>query len=112
MAAHNHERFVGRAVQSVLDQTFSDLELVITDGASTDDTAGLPSGGGARGLHLCRIWHHRPMTQMPSSLASSMVWGLSMMIVLPASTTRYLPPPAARSRMVSGPTQGTSKRMS
>jgi glycosyltransferase involved in cell wall biosynthesis len=39
MAAYNHERFVGRAVQSVLDQTFSDLELVITDDASTDGTA-------------------------------------------------------------------------
>jgi glycosyltransferase involved in cell wall biosynthesis len=39
MASYNHERFVGKAVQSVLDQSLSDLELVITDDASTDGTA-------------------------------------------------------------------------
>lgn len=39
MASYNHEQFVGRAIQSVLDQTFHDLELVITDDASPDETA-------------------------------------------------------------------------
>jgi glycosyltransferase involved in cell wall biosynthesis len=38
MAAYNHERYAGQAVQSVLDQTFEDWELVITDDASTDRT--------------------------------------------------------------------------
>jgi glycosyltransferase involved in cell wall biosynthesis len=39
MAAYNHERYVGQAVQSVLDQTYRDFELVIADDASTDHTA-------------------------------------------------------------------------
>lgn len=38
MASYNHERFVGQAIQSVLDQTFSDFELIITDDASPDKT--------------------------------------------------------------------------
>jgi glycosyltransferase involved in cell wall biosynthesis len=38
MAAYNHEKYVGQAVQSVLDQTYRDFELVITDDASTDRT--------------------------------------------------------------------------
>ena len=38
MAAYNHERYVGTAIQSVLDQTFQDWELIITDDASTDRT--------------------------------------------------------------------------
>lgn len=39
MAAYNHEKYVGQAVQSVLDQTCQDFELVIADDASTDHTA-------------------------------------------------------------------------
>jgi glycosyltransferase involved in cell wall biosynthesis len=39
MASYNHEEYVGRAVQSVLDQTLTDWELVITDDGSRDGTA-------------------------------------------------------------------------
>lgn len=35
---HNGERFVGQAIDSVLEQTFEDYELVICDDASTDAT--------------------------------------------------------------------------
>ncbi len=38
MASYNHQEYVGRAVQSVLDQTLTDFELVITDDASADGT--------------------------------------------------------------------------
>lgn len=36
--AYNHEKYVAQTVQSVLDQTFSDFELIITDDGSTDRT--------------------------------------------------------------------------
>lgn len=39
MPAYNHERFVGAAVDSVLGQSFGDLELVVIDDGSTDATA-------------------------------------------------------------------------
>ena len=39
MASYNHEKYVGQAVRSVLDQTYQDFELVITDDCSTDHTA-------------------------------------------------------------------------
>ena len=39
MAAYNHEKYVGQAIQSVLDQTYPDWELIITDDASPDRTA-------------------------------------------------------------------------
>lgn len=38
MAAYNHELYVKTAIQSVLDQTFTDWELIITDDFSTDRT--------------------------------------------------------------------------
>ncbi len=41
LPVHNGEAFLSEAIESVLDQTFEDFELVITDNASTDDTAGI-----------------------------------------------------------------------
>lgn len=36
--AYNHERFIGAAVDSVLQQTVNDLELIVIDDGSTDKT--------------------------------------------------------------------------
>ena len=36
--AYNHERFIGAAVDSVLEQTCDDLELIVVDDGSTDRT--------------------------------------------------------------------------
>jgi len=39
MASYNHEAFVREAIESVLSQSYQDLELVITDDGSSDGTA-------------------------------------------------------------------------
>lgn len=39
MPAYNHEIYVGEAIESVLNQTFTDFELIIIDDGSTDNTA-------------------------------------------------------------------------
>jgi len=36
MASYNHEKYIAKAIESVLNQTFGDLELVIVDDCSTD----------------------------------------------------------------------------
>ena len=38
ISAYNAERFIQQCVQSILDQSFTDFELIITDDGSTDDT--------------------------------------------------------------------------
>ena len=36
--AYNHERYVGEAIRSVLDQTYREFELIIINDGSTDST--------------------------------------------------------------------------
>src|SRR6476661_5024742 len=38
LPAYNHHQFIAAAIQSVLDQTFTDFELIIINDGSTDDT--------------------------------------------------------------------------
>ena len=38
MPVYNGERFISVALESLLNQTFTDFELIITDNASTDGT--------------------------------------------------------------------------
>ncbi|MDD5083591.1 MAG: glycosyltransferase [Candidatus Moranbacteria bacterium] len=38
LPSYNHEKYVSECIQSILDQTFQDFELIITDDGSSDDT--------------------------------------------------------------------------
>ena len=40
VATYNYARFLGGALESALRQTFPDLEVIVVDDGSTDDTAG------------------------------------------------------------------------
>jgi glycosyltransferase involved in cell wall biosynthesis len=44
LPVYNGERFIGAAIQSVLDQTFRDFELVVVDDGSTDNTGTIVHG--------------------------------------------------------------------
>jgi GT2 family glycosyltransferase len=54
MPTHNAGRYIGKAIQSVLDQTYSNWELLIIDDASSDNTAEV-----VRSFNDSRIQYHR-----------------------------------------------------
>jgi hypothetical protein len=66
MAVHNGERFLEEAVQSVLEQTLTDLELVAIDDGSTDSTPALLAAFASRDARV--VVHRHANRGRPLSL--------------------------------------------
>lgn len=64
LAVHDGEPYIGEAVQSVLDQTFTDFELLLVDDASTDETVAIVEGLGDERVRILR--NERNLGQVPS----------------------------------------------
>jgi hypothetical protein len=56
MPVYNGERFISEAIESILSQTFSDFELIITDNCSSDSTDTIVKEFAARDP---RVFYHR-----------------------------------------------------
>ena len=69
---YNGERYLARTLESLLAQTFSDFEVIITDNASTDATAEIGRAFAARD---CRIRYHR--AEQNQGVAANFLWALA-----------------------------------
>jgi glycosyltransferase involved in cell wall biosynthesis len=65
--AYNAERWIGEAVESALGQSFDDLEVVVLDDGSSDETAAVVAGMGDPRLRLFRN---------ATNLGQSVTWNL------------------------------------
>lgn len=52
IAVFNHERYLGEAIRSVLDQDYDDLEIIVVDDGSTDGSA--ETAAGFEGVRVIR----------------------------------------------------------
>lgn len=73
LPVYNGERYVGQAIESILSQTYTDLELVITDNASTDRTSAICKDFAARDS---RVIYHRLPKNIGAILNFAHVYGL------------------------------------
>ncbi len=61
MGSYNHEKYVAEAIESVLNQTFSDLELIIIDDYSTDNSRAVIEAYQAKDSRVRAFFHEKNM---------------------------------------------------
>jgi glycosyltransferase involved in cell wall biosynthesis len=66
MPVYNGELYLEEAIQSVLDQTFADFELIISDNASTDRTAEICAGYENRDVRIRYFRQERNLGAAPN----------------------------------------------
>src|SRR5215470_10311500 len=57
--SYNHDAYVGETIQSVLDQSFQDFEIVVTDDGSSDGTPDVVRAFSDPRIHLEVFPHNR-----------------------------------------------------
>lgn len=68
---HDYGRFLGTCLQSVLDQTFEDLEVIVIDDASTDDSWAIAQDFASRDPRIRAVRHDTNRGFMGSLLHSA-----------------------------------------
>ena len=67
MAAYNEELYIGRALESILAQTFTDWELIVIDDGSTDATAEVLRGYAEKDMRI-RFFSNETNLELSASL--------------------------------------------
>ncbi len=70
MSAYNSEKYVAESIQSILDQTYPDFELIITDDASTDNTFSIISSISDKRIKVIRNENNCGLTANLNSMLS------------------------------------------
>ena len=70
IAVHNGAATIGRALESVFAQTFTDFEIVVVNDGSTDDTAAVLAGNGDR-IHVVSTSNSGPATARNTGVRES-----------------------------------------
>ncbi len=61
MGSYNHQNYIGEAIESVLNQTFPDLELIIVDDYSTDNSRKIIENYQAKDERVRAFFHEKNM---------------------------------------------------
>lgn len=62
---YNYARYLPMRIESILNQTFTDFELILLDDASTDESVSVLEKYRARLSHRCqRAEHRKPISTM------------------------------------------------
>jgi glycosyltransferase involved in cell wall biosynthesis len=93
LATYNYAQFLAESVGSVLDQTFEDLELIVVDDGSSDETVDvLKQFGNDRRVRCIRQAHRGPASAFNRGLAQAR----GRYVALQAADDAWLPKKLAR----------------
>lgn len=89
--SYNHARYIGQAIRSVLDQDYADLELVIVDDGSTDESVSIIQNELARAPERKTILHVQENAGAHAAIAKGIELSSGECIALLNSDDFYLP---------------------
>ena len=69
LTSYNHAKYLKEAIDSVLDQTFSDFELIIWDDASTDES-----------WHIITSYSDKRIKSFRNDVHKRALWGMNKAI--------------------------------
>ena len=91
MTAYNHERFVRTALESVVAQTFDDLEIIVIDDGSTDSTGEILDAFAAQCASHPMTVVHQPNQGAHAAINHGMVLARGEIVSLINSDDLYAP---------------------
>ncbi|RLC39556.1 MAG: glycosyl transferase [Candidatus Nealsonbacteria bacterium] len=86
---YNRAHLIGRAIQSVLDQTYQDFEIIVVDDASTDNTKEVVKSFGDKRIKYLRLRENSGSSAAPKNTAIKITKG--KYIALLDSDDEWLP---------------------
>jgi glycosyltransferase involved in cell wall biosynthesis len=94
LATYNYAQFLPESVRSVLDQTFGDLELIVVDDGSTDDTAVVLERFGHEPRLTCM--QHAQRRGPAAAFNRGLIQARGLYLALQAADDAWLPTKLAR----------------
>ncbi|MEZ5503144.1 MAG: glycosyltransferase [Halioglobus sp.] len=76
MPSYNHARFVQQTIQSVINQDYANIELIIIDDGSSDDSVNVINALAAacQARFVRFAFHHRPNRGLSATLNEALAW--------------------------------------
>jgi glycosyltransferase involved in cell wall biosynthesis len=90
LPVYNGQRYLAESIQSCLDQTYPDWELVIVDDASTDDTPSIIAQWMAKDTRI-RCIRHEANRRLPAALNTGFAHARGAYLTWTSDDNRYLP---------------------
>jgi glycosyltransferase involved in cell wall biosynthesis len=90
MGSYNHEKYLAEAIESVLNQTFSDLELIIIDDGSTDRSKSIIANYQAQDSRVKAVLHDKNMG-IPRSINDGLKKATGKYLAFIGSDDVYMP---------------------
>ncbi|HEV2405327.1 MAG TPA: glycosyltransferase [Ktedonobacterales bacterium] len=90
LPVYNGARYLAESIQSCLDQTYANWELIIVDDASTDDTPAIIAGFAARDSRV-RSLRHETNKRLPATLNDGFAQARGAYLTWTSDDNRYRP---------------------
>lgn len=90
LPTYNGQQYIGEAIESIIEQTFQDWELIIVDDCSSDNTLDIIRKYEKQDLRI-KVIHNDVNKKLPASLNIGFKYAKGMYLTWTSDDNMYLP---------------------